>query len=92
MNGTTLNSAFLGTNVFNQRVPTLILDRLIRVFGNGAAQINGEKFCQLYAVFSNKNISERIGILAAVADIKVRFQNLVLRLSKDTTENNNYYF
>ena len=65
----TINAPFLSSYVFSPSVPTVILDRLVRVFGNGAALIKADKLAKIYSLFSSKeNRAERVNLLLALAD------------------------
>ena len=65
----TINASFLSTYVFSTSVPIFLLERLVRVYGNGAAQLNSSKLCKIYSTFSNiQNRTERLNLLIALAD------------------------
>ena len=65
-----VGAAFLSSYVLSSSVPSVLVERLVRVFSNGGSELTGAQLVKLYSIFSPqyKNSADRFRLLLALAD------------------------
>lgn len=63
-----VSGSFLQSFVFSAAVPSVLIERLVRVFSAGQSQISPQNLVNLFAVFTHKNVEERKFLLKVLAE------------------------